>query len=68
MNVPLWGKPTFAEQLDAETKRVATEAGCDRGTFTVCWGEHEKGLICKCKEEARRALISRTPDTGGKPS
>lgn len=45
-----------AEEIDRETTRIATEKGCDRGTFTVCWGEQEQGLQCKCKAEAIAAL------------
>ena len=52
---PLARQPTQTA-LDAKTNEVAKAHGCDRGTFTVCWGEHEQGLVCVCKEEARRLL------------
>ena len=43
-------------ELEAETDRIAKARGCDRGTFTVCWGEHERGEVCRCKEDAQKNL------------
>lgn len=45
-------------ELERLTTQIARSHGCDRGTFTVCWGELEKGLVCLCKEEARAVLVS----------
>ncbi len=47
--------------LERETTAIATRYGCDRGTFTVCWGEYERGEVCRCKEEARAALSQAQP-------
>jgi len=44
--------------VEAKTKEIATANGCDRGTFTVCWAEHERGDICRCKQEAIRSLTA----------
>jgi hypothetical protein len=53
------------------TTKIALSKGCDRGTFTVCWGQYEKGLPCKCEDEARaelgvplRALLSSSQEEG----
>lgn len=46
------------EALSNETRRIARAHGCDRGFFTVCWGEHERGEVCRCKEEARANLTT----------
>jgi hypothetical protein len=46
------------DEIEAETYRVAKRRKCDKGTFTVCWGEHERGEVCRCKEEARTALTA----------
>ena len=43
-------------ELEAETDRMAKARDCDRGTFTVCWGEHERGEVCRCKEDAQKNL------------
>ena len=47
-------------ELEKETTRIARLHGCDRGTFTVCWGELERGETCRCKEEARALLAERS--------
>lgn len=44
------------EAVERETTRIAREKGCDRGTFSVCWPEHERGEVCVCKAEARASL------------
>ena len=46
----------MADPLDAATKAIAKNHGCDRGTFTVCWPELEHGEACRCKEDARAAI------------
>lgn len=46
--------------LDRKTHEVAKRYGCDRAVFTVCWGEHERGETCRCKEEARAELSNIT--------
>lgn len=47
-------------ELERKTTEVAKRYGCDRAVFAVCWGELEKGLVCRCKEDAR-AELSRLP-------
>jgi hypothetical protein len=48
------------KELERETTRVARHHGCDRAVFTVCWGELEKGLECRCKADAKRNLRARS--------
>jgi hypothetical protein len=48
--------PPFPDELERMTREIARKHGCDRAVFTVCWGEHERGETCRCKEEARSAL------------
>lgn len=51
------GKNSLEESdLGRMTTEIARKKGCDRGFFTVCWGEYERGEVCRCKEEARAAL------------
>lgn len=54
---------------EAEIQRLTTEIarkhGCDRGTFTVCWGKVEKGLPCRCEDEARHALTAMPAEVCG---
>jgi len=55
-------RPINNPALEEKTDAIAKSHGCDRGTFTVCWGEYEDGLVCRCKEEARKALaLNPTP-------
>lgn len=44
------------KELEHKTNEIAKAHGCDRAVFTVCWGEHERGELCRCKEEAKEAL------------
>jgi hypothetical protein len=49
----------MSDELDAATRAVAKRHGCDRAVFSVCWGEVEHGLVCRCKEDARAELEAR---------
>lgn len=69
--VPLYTRPVEQAVTEAEIQRLTTEIarkhGCDRGTFTVCWGKVEKGLPCRCEDEARHVLTTlgaQTPPEG----
>lgn len=44
--------------LEAAARAVAKAHGCDKGTFTVCWGELERGEVCVCKRDARAAITA----------
>jgi hypothetical protein len=44
------------DDLEKKTTEVARRHGCDRAVFTVCWGELERGEVCRCKEDARAEL------------
>jgi hypothetical protein len=46
------------EELERKTDEIAKRLGCDRAVFTVCWAETEAGLLCECKEEAKRQIAS----------
>lgn len=48
--------PHQRKALEDKTNEIAAKKGCDRAVFSVCWGEVEQGLKCKCKQEARLAL------------
>jgi hypothetical protein len=54
------GPASEDKELERETTRVARHHGCDRAVFTVCWGELEKGLECRCKADAKRNLRARS--------
>lgn len=51
--------------IEAKTNEIAKWHGCDRGTFTVCWAERERGEQCRCKQEAIRALANETQSSDG---
>ncbi len=53
---PINNRKDGGPALGKETTRVARMHGCDRAVFTVCWGEHERGETCRCKEDARANL------------
>lgn len=44
--------------IEAAAEAIAKRRGCDLGTFTVCWGEYERGEECGCKAEARAAVLA----------
>ena len=48
----------MTDALERATRALAKRQGCDLGTFTVCWGEHERGEVCSCKAEARAAIAA----------
>jgi hypothetical protein len=50
------------EAVQRLTTEIARKHGCDRGTFSVCWGKYEKGLPCRCEDEARAALSQSQSD------
>lgn len=47
---------TDSRALYERTTEVARRHGCDRGTFSVCWGEYERGATCQCREDAKAEL------------
>jgi hypothetical protein len=47
---------TDSRALYDRTTEVARRHGCDRGTFSVCWAEYERGETCKCREDAKAEL------------
>jgi hypothetical protein len=48
----------YQSLLYRKTGEVAKRNGCDRAVFANCWTTVEKGLPCRCEEEARDNLLA----------